>query len=382
MLFPARVGREQQAHPSQPASCDPDLSHSCLDEDWKTGALFWDCSSSENMSLYRNAIWFLNGIQQYTRKGYEAASKGFEPQDLDVSVVGRSFMITGANSGIGKATAMAIAKKGGTVHMVCRNKDKAEEAKEDIVTKSGNTEVYIHIVDMSQTHNVWEFAEAFKKQYPSLNVLINNAGCMVHKREVNAEGLEKNFATNTMGVYILTQTLIPLIQKSRDPRVITVSSGGMLVQKLKVDDLQSEKCYFDGIMVYAQNKRQQVVLTEQWAKANPVIHFSVMHPGWVDTPAVSTSMPQFHQMMGDRLRTVEQGADTIVWLALSRVASRKRSGQFFQDRKPVPTHLPLAWTHSSAEECRSFMTQLENLAKAVQSQPDADPVGPSRPQFV
>lgn len=334
------------------------------------------------MSLYRNAIWFLNGIQQYTRKGYEAASKGFEPQDLDVSVVGRSFMITGANSGIGKATAMAIAKKGGTVHMVCRNKDKAEEAKEDIVTKSGNTEVYIHIVDMSQTRNVWEFAEAFKKQYLSLNVLINNAGCMVHKREVNAEGLEKNFATNTMGVYILTQTLIPLIQKSRDPRVITVSSGGMLVQKLKVDYLQSEKGYFDGIMVYAQNKRQQVVLTEQWAKANPVIHFSVMHPGWVDTPAVSTSMPQFHRMMGDRLRTVEQGADTVVWLALSRVASRKRSGQFFQDRKPVPTHLPLAWTHSSAEECRSFMTQLENLAKAVQSQSDADPVGPSRPQFV
>ncbi|XP_006786618.1 dehydrogenase/reductase SDR family member 12 isoform X2 [Neolamprologus brichardi] len=342
----------------------------------------WNCSSFEIMSLYRNAIWFLNGIQQYTRKGYEVASKEFDPRDLDVSVVGRSFMITGANSGIGKATAVAIAKKGGTVHMVCRNKDKAEEAKEDIVTKSGNTEVYIHIVDMSQSRKVWEFAEAFKKQYPSLNGLINNAGCMVHKRELNAEGLEKNFATNTMGVYILTQTLIPLLQKSRDPRVITVSSGGMLVQKLEVDDLQSAKGYFDAVMVYAQNKRQQVVLTEQWAKANPVIHFSVMHPGWVDTPAVSTSMPQFHRMMEDRLRTVEQGADTVVWLALSRVASRTRSGQFFQDRKPVPTHLPLAWTHSSAEEIQRFMTQMENLSKAVQLQADADPAGPCRPQFV
>uniref|UniRef100_A0A1A8DRP3 Uncharacterized protein n=1 Tax=Nothobranchius kadleci TaxID=1051664 RepID=A0A1A8DRP3_NOTKA len=337
------------------------------------------------MSVYRNAIWFLNGIHQYTRKGYEAASKGFEPKDLDVSVVGRSFMITGANSGIGKATAMAIAKKGGTVHMLCRNRDRAEEAKSDIVSASGNTEVYVHIVDMSQTLRVWEFAETFKKQHPSLNVLINNAGCMVHKKELNAEGMEMNFATNTMGVYVLTQTLIPLLQKSRDPRVITVSSGGMLVQKLRVDDLHSEKGYFDGVMVYAQNKRQQVVLTEHWAKTYPVIHFSAMHPGWVDTPAVSTAMPQFHQMMGDRLRGVEQGADTVVWLALSRVAATTRSGQFFQDRKPVPAHLPLAWTRSSAEEICNFISQLETLARAVQLQHEADAAGhldPSKPHFV
>ncbi|KAM6919806.1 dehydrogenase/reductase SDR family member 12 [Lycodopsis pacificus] len=316
------------------------------------------------MSLYRNAVWFLNGIHQYTRKGYEAALKDFKPQDLDVSVVGRSFMITGANSGIGRETAMAIAQKGGTVHMVCRNKDKAEEARADIVSESGNTEVHVHIVDMSETHKVWEFAEAFKRQYPALNVLINNAGCMVHKREVNAEGLEKNFATNTMGVFILTQTLIPLLQKSRDPRVITVSSGGMLVHKLRVDDLQSEKDYVDGVMVYAQNKRQQVVLTQQWAQANPDIHFSAMHPGWVDTAAVSTSMPQFHQMMGERLRSAEQGADTVVWLASSRAAARTRSGQFFQDRTPVPAHLPLAWTHSSAEDIQVFMTQMENLGRS------------------
>ncbi|KAM4605416.1 dehydrogenase/reductase SDR family member 12 [Polymixia lowei] len=327
------------------------------------------------MSLYRNIIWFLKGIHEYTRGGYEAASKNFAAQDLDVSVVGRSFMITGANSGIGKATAMAIAKKGGTVHMVCRNKDRAEEARADIVRDSGNTEVHVHILDMSETQKVWEFAEDFKRQYPSLNVLINNAGCMVNKREVNAVGLEKNFATNTLGVYVLTQTLIPLIQKSRDPRVITVSSGGMLVQKLRVNNLQSERGYFDSTMAYAQNKRQQVVLTEQWAKANPVIHFSVMHPGWANTPAVSTSMPQFKQMMGDRLRTAEQGADTVVWLALSRVSARTTSGKFFQDREAVPAHLPLAWTQSPTKDVENFMAQMETLAKAAQPVPDTEPSG-------
>lgn len=326
------------------------------------------------MSLYRNAVWFLNGIQQYTREGFEAASRHFDSHDLDVSVVGRSFMVTGANSGIGRVTAMAIAKKGGTVHMVCRNPDKAEEARADIIRESGNTEVHVHIVDMSETRRVWEFAETFRKDYTSLNVLINNAGCILNKRELNADGLERNFATNTMGVYVLTRTLIPLLQKSKDPRVITVSSGSMLVQNLKADDLQSEKGHFDGITVYAQNKRQQVVLTKQWAKANPIIHFSVMHPGWVDTPAVSTSMPEFHRMMKGRLRPMEQGADTVVWLALCRATSRTRSGQFFQDRKPVPVHLPLAWTRSSPEDIQSFMAQLEALANAIQSrQPDILP---------
>ncbi|XP_053739331.1 dehydrogenase/reductase SDR family member 12-like isoform X2 [Synchiropus splendidus] len=311
------------------------------------------------MSLYRNAIWFLNGIHQYTRKGYEKASRDFEPHDLDVSVVGRSFMVTGANSGIGRATALAIATKGGRVHMVCRNKEKAEEVQADIIEKSGNTEVYVHILDLSETRKVFLFAEAFKKQYPSLHVLINNAGCMIHQRQVNEEGLENNFAINTM--------------------------GGMLVQKLRVDDLQWEMEPFDGLMVYAQNKRQQVVLTEQWAKSHPLIHFSVMHPGWADTPAVSTSMPQFHQMMDERLRTVEQGADTVVWLALSRSASRTCTGQFFQDRKPVPTHLPLAWTHSSAEDIEIFMVQMENLAKAVQSRAETElsgPLSPYRPQLI
>lgn len=317
------------------------------------------------MSVYRNIVWFIKGMREYTRGGYETASKNFVSKDLDVSVVGRSFMITGANSGIGKEAAMAIAKKGGTVHLVCRNKERAEAAREEIIRESGNTMIYVHLLDLSETRKVWEFAEAFKKEHPTLNVLINNAGCMVNQRELTSDGLEKNFATNILGVYVLTKCLIPLLEKSRDPRVITVSSGGMLVQQLNSADLQTERTAFDGTMVYAQNKRQQVVMTEVWAKAHPNIHFSVMHPGWADTPAVATAMPQFYQMMRDRLRTAEQGADTVVWLALSSAAKATASGLFFQDRRVVPTHLPLAWTSSSQEEIQVFRGQLETLAMAT-----------------
>uniref|UniRef100_A0A3Q2W550 Dehydrogenase/reductase 12-like a n=1 Tax=Haplochromis burtoni TaxID=8153 RepID=A0A3Q2W550_HAPBU len=143
---------------------------------------------------------------------------------------------------------------GGTIHMVCRNKDKAEEARADIVKETGNKEVYVHILDLSETKKVWEFAEGFKRKYKSLNVLINNAGAIMSQRDLNAEGLEKSFATNVLGVYILTKSLIPLLEKSVDPRVITVSSGGMLVQKLRTGNLQSERGRYDGTMVYAQHK--------------------------------------------------------------------------------------------------------------------------------
>ncbi|KAM9448949.1 dehydrogenase/reductase SDR family member 12-like [Salvelinus alpinus] len=313
------------------------------------------------MSFYRSAVWFVKGLQEYTKSGYEAAAKQFNTGDLDVNLSGRSFVITGANSGIGKATAHEIAKRGGIVHLVCRNKERAQEAKEEIVEHSKNQNVHVHIVDMSSARQVWEFAESFSKSN-SIHVLINNAGCMVNQKELTEEGVEKNFATNTLGTFILTTALIPALKQAQDPRVITVSSGGMLVQKMNVDDLQSEKGTFDGTMAYAQNKRQQVILTERWASQHKEIHFSSMHPGWADTPAVQLSMPDFHAKMKNKLRTESMGADTVVWLAISAVASNQPSGLFFQDRMAVPTHLPLALSRSSPADEEKLQAILEQLA--------------------
>ncbi|XP_053732833.1 dehydrogenase/reductase SDR family member 12 isoform X2 [Synchiropus splendidus] len=215
---------------------------------------------------------------------------------------------------------------------------------------------------MSSARQVWEFGQNFS-QNNSLHVLINNAGCMVNQRELTEEGLEKNFATNTLGTYILTMVLIPILKKAEDPRVVTVSSGGMLTQKLNVDDLQFEKATFDGTMAYAQNKRQQVIMTERWAALHKDIHFSSMHPGWADTPAVQSSMPSFHAKMANKLRTEAMGADTAVWLAISAAAAKQPSGLFFQDRAAVATHLPLAWSKSSSLDQEKLMLVLEELAQ-------------------
>ncbi|XP_065718206.2 dehydrogenase/reductase SDR family member 12 isoform X2 [Patagioenas fasciata] len=286
---------------------------------------------SNTMSWYRNAVWFVKGLREYTRSGYESASKHFDPADVEVNVAGRSFLVTGANSGIGKAAAMEVARRGGTVHLVCRNKERAEAAKGEIVTETGNQNIFLHIVDISNPKEIWKFAENFKNEH-KLHVLINNAGCMVNNRELTEDGLEKNFATNTLGTYILTTALLPLLEKEADGRV-----------------------------------RQQVVLTEQWAKAHRNIHFSVMHPGWADTPAVRSSMPDFYQRMKNTLRTEAQGADTIVWLAVSSEATKLPSGLFFQDRQPVPTHLPLASTHSPPEDEEKLMEVLEEFSQKFKS---------------
>ncbi|KAF3848119.1 hypothetical protein F7725_021147 [Dissostichus mawsoni] len=241
------------------------------------------------MSLYRNSAWFLKGLNEFTRSAFLSASKSFVEKDLEASLAGR-----------------------GTIHMVCRNKDKAEEARAEIVKETGNK--------------------------------INNAGAILSEREENTEGLEKSFATNVLGVYILTKSLIPLLEKTQTPESRCL--GGMLVQKLRTGNLQSERGRFDGTMVYAQHKRQQVVMTEQLAKTHTNIHFSVMHPGWVDTPAVANAMPDFHRSMKEA----------------SGPLSRRRH----RDRKMVSAHLPLAWTRCSALEEQKLVSLLEDMAKTFQ----------------
>ncbi|XP_071519029.1 dehydrogenase/reductase SDR family member 12-like isoform X2 [Panulirus ornatus] len=316
------------------------------------------------MASNRNPLWFSKGLKEYTKSGYQAASKNFNEADLEVDCTGYHYMITGANSGIGKCIATEVAKRGGTVHMVCRNPETAEEVKTEIIEATNNENIFLHILDMAKSRDVYKFASDFCDNNEKLNVLVNNAGCMIHNREVTEDNIEKNFATNTLAPHILTSNLLPLLKKSEKPRVLMVTSGGMLVQRLKADDLQCEKMNpFDGTMVYSQNKRQQVVMTEQYAKQHPEVHFSCMHPGWADTPAVRTSMPEFHNKMKDKLRTPAEGADCAVWLIISNAALEHPSGLFFQDRCPVPTHLPLASTKVSTTEEEQFMSALEELAK-------------------
>lgn len=185
-------------------------------------------------TVYRKSVWFVRGLREYTLNGYLEAKKKFEDLNSEAykDLSGKAYMVTGANSGIGKSVSLDLAKRGATVYMVCRDKVRGEEAQQEILKVSPHKEIYLHLLDMSMPRKVWEFALNFAASGKTLNCLVNNAGCMVNDRVISDDGLEKNFATNALGTYILTTGLISTLEKSEEPRVITVSSGRVPLEGL------------------------------------------------------------------------------------------------------------------------------------------------------
>jgi NAD(P)-dependent dehydrogenase (short-subunit alcohol dehydrogenase family) len=179
---------------------------------------------------------------------------------------------------------------------------------------------------------------------------VNNAGVLLDRRTTTAEGNEATLATNLLAPFLLTQLLLPRLEQCAPARIINVSSGGMYTTGLRLDDLQYERTPFKGADAYARTKRALVMLTELWAQrlrgSGVVVH--AMHPGWADTPGVASSLPSFHAITRRLLRTPDQGADTITWLAAAPEAARV-SGEFWLDREPHLTHV-FPGTEGSPEE--------------------------------
>ncbi|KAG0694204.1 Dehydrogenase/reductase SDR family member 12 [Chionoecetes opilio] len=272
---------------------------------------------------------------------------------------------------------LEVARRGGVIHMVCRNEEAAKKARSEVITTTGNDKIHLHVVDLSRPREVVVWAQRFAAQHEKLHVLIHNAGCMLHERQVDEDGVECNFAVNTLAVHILTLIMMPLLERSEEPRVVMVSSAGLLCVRLDpIDLMHASLDPFIGNLVYSQNKRQQVVMTLWYAQRYNKVHFASMHPGWADTPAVRTSMPQFFETMKDNLRSPSQGADTVVWLAISKAALKHPSGLFFQDREPVSTHFPLAWTKTSIEEEDLLMNNIQTVYTQIHSKIFSDGATP------
>uniref|UniRef100_A0A1B6CLK3 Dehydrogenase/reductase SDR family member 12 n=2 Tax=Clastoptera arizonana TaxID=38151 RepID=A0A1B6CLK3_9HEMI len=318
------------------------------------------------MALFRKAVWFYRSWQEYTQAGYLEAASKFCESDLNVDLKGKSFMITGATSAIGQSLTKQIALRGGTVHMVCRNMQVAEVIRYSYIDQTKNERIYLHIVDLAHPRSVYQFTQEFREQYDTLDAIIHNAGCMIQTCVIDPDGLERNFATNVLAPHIITRQLIPLLHKSERGRIVFISSGEMLVHKLDPTDIQCQKLKeFDGMYSYAHNKRQQVILAEMYSREYPKLFTASMHPGWVDTPGLHASMPEFYNRMKDRLRTADQGADTALWLSISRSPLQNTSGLFYQDRISKPTHLPLSWTKPTLQEEDSFIKQLDHLMEKM-----------------
>jgi dehydrogenase/reductase SDR family member 12 len=283
--------------------------------------------------------------------------------DLAVDLTGQVCAITGANSGIGLAAARQLARRGATIYLLVRNLERGAAAQARICEEAEHSRVYVEAIDLSSAPSVRACADRIKAQTQRLDILINNAGDAFDRRELSIDGVELTFATNVLGPFVLTNALIPLLQNSTPARIINVSSGGMYLAKLDRNDLPYQRRKYDELMAYAQSKRALMMLTELWAEQlkSAGVTVNCMHPGWVDTPLLQTGLPAFRQSLRSILRTPDEGADTIVWLAATRELE-SITGRFWFDRRERAAHR-IFLTKSSSEDYQRLWTECARLAQ-------------------
>jgi dehydrogenase/reductase SDR family protein 12 len=299
----------------------------------------------------------------YTNIGYRVRRLSWAERQLP-RIDGKTVLISGATSGIGYAAAEELARLGARVRLLARSDERGERARAAIAAAGGNDAVDVVACDLGSLASVRRCAARLLEEGGRIDVLINNAGVLPPARELSPDGIELTFATNVLGPFLLTNTLVALMRSARGApaRIINVSSGGMYSRRLDVDDLQSARGEFDGVRAYAHTKRMQVVLTELWAQrlAGDGIVAAAMQPGWVDTPGVQSSLPRFHRVAGPFLRSPAEGADTIVWLANSSEGTTG-SGGFWHDRRRRPTHILPGTTETPAER-EQLWSECERLS--------------------
>ncbi len=279
-------------------------------------------------------------LTSFTNVGYHVRSRLHRWQPLDsFDMTGRTVIVTGATSGLGRHAAQRFAQIGATVVLSGRNHDKTEHARAEIAASTGSVSLDVAIADMGDLEQVRALADGVASRHERIDVLVHNAGALSRERHTNAHGIEGTIASQVLGPFLLTTLLLGPLRRCEPGRVVTVSSGGMYATGLAVEDLQMSENDYSGSEQYARAKRAQVTLNEMWAqRTHPTeMVFHAMHPGWADTPGVAASLPRFRTITRPLLRSVEQGADTIVWLGAADepVAS---TGGFWLDRHRRSIH--------------------------------------------
>jgi len=275
---------------------------------------------------------------------------------------GRTMVLTGGTSGIGKAAARELYRKGAHLVVVGRDAQKLDELRLELAHVRGGGTIETELADLSLMADVRKLATRLIRRHDRIDVLINNAGALFNHFRQTAEGIEMTMATDLVSPYLLTRLLLPSLKAANPARIINVASGGMYTQGIRADALNASGSSHHGPTAYARAKRGLVILTGLWANelADAGISVHAMHPGWVDTPGLAKSLPAFHRQLSPWLRTPAQGADTIVWLAAAPDAHHA-SGQFWLDRKIRATHV-FRHTRSSSKDNLELVNVLDEVS--------------------
>lgn len=245
-------------------------------------------------------------------------------------------VITGANSGIGFETAKALARKGAYLVMVCRNEDKAETARQEIIEETSNPGIDIVLCDFAIQAEIRNAAEEIKKNYKKIDVLINNHGFLASEREDTVDGLEKTFAVNHIGYFMFTNLLLDMIKAADQGRIVSVASGAHRAGEFDPENIQLDN-NFTPWKAYGNSKLFNILFTRELA--NQLVDTNVtancLHPG-----VVATNFAQSGSWIMRTLFTIgkpffvspKKGAETTIYLATSEKV-KEVNGAYFRNKK-------------------------------------------------
>lgn len=280
------------------------------------------------------------------------------------SLSDRILIITGATSGIGRTVATEAARRGARIRFVARSVSKAGALREELVEIAGHEDIRFYIADLSLISEVEKVSNDILRDEPIIHILINNAVVLPSQYTETAEGLELSHATNLLAPFLLTTRLKDRLVESAPAHIINVISGGMYTQGLALDDLNSREGDYSGSIAYARAKRGLMVLTKMWAEqlAGTGVTVNATHPGWVDTPGIKDALPAFHRITRPLLRTPEQGADTILWLAADGPVGR--TGKLWHDRE-IRTEYRLKRTIETTADRNRLSAELSDTVASL-----------------
>jgi NAD(P)-dependent dehydrogenase (short-subunit alcohol dehydrogenase family) len=273
---------------------------------------------------------------------------------LEDAGIGRRVLVTGANRGLGLASARALLSRGAEVVLTARDEDRAVATAELLTREVGGdaaSRITPMTLELGELASVRALAARLAVGSP-LDVVVHNAGAMFPTRELTVDGLETTYQVHVVAPFLLTALLLPMLTTRTDARVVTVSSGGMYTEQLVVRRLDSSRSYRPSV-AYARAKRAQVELGREWHRrigSRTGTAFHVMHPGWARTPGLESSLPGFARLASPVLRRPEDAIDTVTFLALApRDRPELDGGAFWHDRLPRTTDR-LKRTHCEQSE--------------------------------
>jgi NAD(P)-dependent dehydrogenase (short-subunit alcohol dehydrogenase family) len=250
----------------------------------------------------------------------------------------KTCVITGANSGIGYETSLSLAKMGAKILMICRNKEKGEKAKSEIIKLAENSNVDLFIADFSSQKQIRELSKTLNESYEYFDVLINNAGAINTERFESEDNYELTFAVNHLGYFLFSNLLLPKLRNAPKARIVNVVSAVEKISTIFWNDLNLIK-NFSGFKAYCQSKLANVIFTYTLANnlKDTNITVNCLHPGAVATNFSGNTNGLFHilfKLGKPFLRSAIKGSETVVWLA-SSCDVEGISGKYFHNKKEI-----------------------------------------------